>query len=189
MLALAPDSGKTSPQPDAGPTDRTPRPVRIAVVTVSDTRTADDDRSGDLLVERLTAAGHVLADRAWVADDRECLASQLRHWASTGDVEVVLTTGGTGVTGRDVTPEAVADVADKLIPGFGELFRMISFDIIGTSTIQSRATAAVAQGTYIFALPGSPSACRDAWDRILGHQLDIRHRPCNFAELLPRLQE
>jgi molybdenum cofactor biosynthesis protein B len=165
------------------------QPLQIAVLTVSDSRTAADDRSGELLVSRLQAAGHRLADRALVVDDARVIASQLRRWIDDPQVDVVLTTGGTGVTGRDVTPEALEGVAEKLIPGFGELFRMLSYDKIGTSALQSRATAGVAKGTYLFALPGSPGACKDGWDGILQAQLDIRHRPCNFAELLPRLRE
>ena len=164
-------------------------PVRIAVLTVSDTRTLGDDRSGDTLVQRLTEAGHFLADRAIVKDDRETIADKFSEWIEDPGVEVVLSTGGTGVTGRDVTPEAVERVMDKEIPGFGELFRMLSYAKIGTSTIQSRALGAVASGTYIFALPGSPGACKDAWDDILVHQLDARYRPCNFVELMPRLKE
>jgi molybdenum cofactor biosynthesis protein B len=164
-------------------------PLNIAVLTISDSRTAATDRSGDTLVERLTAAGHHLAARDLVVDDAAAIADRLEHWIADPAVEVVITTGGTGVTGRDVTPEALARVREKAIPGFGELFRMISFQKIGTSALQSRADAGVARGTYIFCLPGSPGACRDGWDEILQHQLDIRHRPCNFAELLPRLQE
>lgn len=165
------------------------RPLNIAVLTVSDSRSLAEDRSGDLLVERLTAAGHRLADRALVVDDAARIADQLQAWIADPAVDVVISTGGTGVTGRDVTPEALERVAEKLIPGFGELFRLISFNKIGTSALQSRATAGVAGGTYLFALPGSPGACRDGWDDILSSQLDIRHRPCNFAELLPRLRE
>ncbi|HEX8300159.1 molybdenum cofactor biosynthesis protein B [Sphingomonas sp.] len=165
------------------------RPVRIAVLTVSDTRTLADDRSGDRLVERLTSAGHVLADRAIVSDDPEQIVGKLHAWIDDAGVDVILTTGGTGVTGRDVTPEALARVRDKEIPGFGELFRWLSYQSIGTSTIQSRATACVARGTYIFALPGSTGAVTDAWDGILATQLDIRHKPCNFVELMPRLME
>jgi molybdopterin adenylyltransferase len=165
------------------------RPLNIAVLTVSDSRSLAEDRSGDLLVERLTAAGHRLADRALVVDDAGRIAEQLRAWVADPAVDVVISTGGTGVTGRDVTPEALERVAEKLIPGFGELFRLISFNKIGTSALQSRAMAGVAGGTYLFALPGSPGACRDGWDEILSSQLDIRHRPCNFAELLPRLRE
>ena len=165
------------------------RPVRIAVLTVSDTRTHDDDRSGDTLVERLTRAGHELADRAIVADDPELIVGKLHAWIDYESVDCIITTGGTGVTGRDVTPEALERVADKMIPGFGELFRWLSYAKIGTSTIQSRATACVARGTYIFALPGSTGAVKDGWDDILIHQLDSRFRPCNFVELMPRLTE
>ena len=165
------------------------RAVRIAVLTVSDTRDAADDKSGDLIVERLTTAGHALVDRDIVRDERDAIRDRLERWIADPEVEVVIATGGTGVTGRDVTPEAFHDVYEKEIAGFGELFRTISFKFIGTSTIQSRATAGVAGGTYLFALPGSPGACRDGWDHILRDQLDIRHRPCNFAELLPRLEE
>ncbi len=164
-------------------------PVNIAVLTVSDTRTEETDKSGALLVDRLKAAGHTLAEKAIVRDERPAIVAKLRQWIADPAVEVVLATGGTGVTGRDVTPEAFAEVYEKEIPGFGELFRMLSFKTIATSTIQSRATAGVAGGTYLFALPGSTGACRDAWDDILQYQLDIRHKPCNFAELLPRLQE
>jgi molybdenum cofactor biosynthesis protein B len=165
------------------------QPLNIAVMTVSDTRTAADDKSGDVLADRISASGHFLADRVIVKDDIEAIVDQLRFWISDPMIEVVVSTGGTGVTGRDVTPEAFARVYEKEIAGFGELFRMLSYDLIGTSTIQSRATAGVAAGTYLFALPGSPGACRDGWDKILVHQLDIRYRPCNFAELMPRLQE
>ncbi|WP_367349427.1 molybdenum cofactor biosynthesis protein B [Sphingobium yanoikuyae] len=168
---------------------RTFLPVRIAVLTVSDTRTLADDQSGDTLVDRLTGAGHVLADRLIVTDDRSAIVARLHAWIDDPQVDVILTTGGTGVTGRDVTPEALAQVQDKEIPGFGELFRWLSYQSIGTSTIQSRATACVARGTYIFALPGSTGAVRDAWDGILASQLDSRFRPCNFVELMPRLTE
>ncbi len=164
-------------------------PVRIAVLTVSDTRTLDDDRSGDTLVARLTEAGHELADRAIVRDDRAVIADKFREWIADDGIEAILSTGGTGVTGRDVTPEALADVMEKSIPGFGELFRYLSFQKIGTSTVQSRADAGVANGTFIFVLPGSPGACKDAWDGILVQQLDYRHKPCNFVELMPRLKE
>ena len=165
------------------------RPVRIAVLTVSDSRTLADDRSGDRLVERLTGAGHELADRAIVTDDPEAIVGKLHAWIDDPQVDVILTTGGTGVTGRDITPETLRRVWDKEIPGFGELFRWLSYHNIGTSTIQSRATACVARGTYIFALPGSTGAVTDAWDGILASQLDIRHTPCNFVELMPRLLE
>jgi len=164
-------------------------PVQIAVLTVSDTRTEADDRSGRVLVERLEAAGHKLADKRTVEDDADLIVAELRRWIADTEVDVVIATGGTGVTGRDVTPEAFEQVYEKAIPGFGELFRWLSFQKIGTSTIQSRATAGVAGGTYLFALPGSPGACKDAWDDILVHQLDHRFRPCNFVELMPRLTE
>ncbi|MDP6389248.1 MAG: molybdenum cofactor biosynthesis protein B [Alphaproteobacteria bacterium] len=164
-------------------------PVNIAVLTVSDSRTLDDDRSGDTLVERLEGDGHKLADRAIVKDEADTIAAQLQRWIDDPKIDCVIATGGTGVTGRDVTPEAMERVSEKDIPGFGELFRWVSFEKIGTSTIQSRATAGVANGTYLFALPGSTGACRDAWDEILHHQLDIRFRPCNFVELMPRLLE
>ncbi len=164
-------------------------PVNIAVLTVSDTRTPEDDRSGDILVERLEGAGHKLAARTIVKDETDLIAGQFRQWIDDPEIDVVIATGGTGLTGRDVTPEALAQVADKDIPGFGELFRMLSYEKIKTSTIQSRAAAGVAGGTYLFALPGSPGACKDAWDDILVHQLDIRYRPCNFVEMMPRLKE
>lgn len=165
------------------------RPVRIAILTVSDSRDATDDRSGDTLVERLGAAGHVLADRAIVRDDIDAIRERLGGWIADPGVEVVIATGGTGITGRDVTPEAFEGLYDKPIPGFGELFRMLSYRTIGSSTIQSRATAGLAGGTLLFALPGSTGACRDAWDDILVHQLDLRFRPCNFVELMPRFPE
>jgi molybdenum cofactor biosynthesis protein B len=164
-------------------------PVRIAVLTVSDTRTLADDRSGDTLAARVQAAGHELADRRLVRDDVGMIVAALRAWIADPLVDCIITTGGTGVTGRDVTPEALAQVRDKEIEGFGELFRWLSYATIGTSTIQSRATAAVADGTYLFALPGSTGAVKDGWDGILAHQLDSRHRPCNFVELMPRLRE
>ncbi|MHA6723105.1 molybdenum cofactor biosynthesis protein B [Sphingomonas sp. RS2018] len=165
------------------------RPVRIAVLTISDTRGATDDRSGDTLVARIEGAGHVLADRAIVRDDSDVIVARLHGWIDDPAIDCIITTGGTGVTGRDVTPEAVERVADKMIPGFGELFRWLSYAKIGTSTIQSRACAGVARGTYIFALPGSTGAVKDGWDDILSSQLDVRHRPCNFVELMPRLME
>jgi len=164
-------------------------PVNIAVLTVSDTRTEADDKSGQVLVDRLTEAGHRLAARAIVKDDKDIIVAQLRDWIGAPDVDVVISTGGTGLTGRDVTPEAFEAVYEKRIEGFGELFRMLSFKLIGTSTIQSRATGGVAGGTYLFALPGSPGACKDGWDGILKDQLDYRFKPCNFVELMPRLQE
>jgi len=164
-------------------------PVRIAVLTVSDTRGEADDRSGNILVERLEGAGHELADRRIIPDEQAEIEAALRSWIADEEVDVVIATGGTGVTGRDVTPEAFEAVYEKAIPGFGELFRWLSYQKIGTSTVQSRATAGVAGGTYLFALPGSPGACKDAWDDILVHQLDYRFRPCNFVELMPRLTE
>jgi len=164
-------------------------PVRIAVLTVSDTRTATEDRSGQTLVDRLTAAGHTLAARTIITDDAEKIVTQLRAWIADPTIEVVIATGGTGVTGRDVTPEAFESVYEKKIEGFGELFRWQSYQKIASSSIQSRATGGVAGGTYLFALPGSPGACRDGWDGILQYQLDYRFKPCNFVELLPRLQE
>jgi len=165
------------------------QPVNIAVLTVSDSRTPEDDRSGDTLAERLQEAGHKLAARQIVKDEVALITSQLNVWIDTPDIDVVIATGGTGVTGRDVTPEAFAEVWEKEIPGFGELFRWVSYQKIKTSTIQSRACAGVANGTYIFALPGSTGACKDAWDEILRDQLDIRHKPCNFVEMMPRLNE
>lgn len=164
-------------------------PVRIAVLTVSDTRSLADDRSGDTLVERIAEAGHVLAARKILRDERDAIASQLRAWCVDDGIDVVISTGGTGLTGRDVTVEAHRDVYEKEIDAFGTVFTIVSMQKIGTSAVQSRATAGVAQGTYLFALPGSPGACRDAWDEILVKQLDFRHRPCNFVEIMPRLDE
>ncbi len=164
-------------------------PVRIAVLTVSDTRSMDEDRSGDVLVARIQEAGHILADRMIVQDEREEIASRLRMWSETPEIDVVISTGGTGLTGRDVTVEAHRDVYEKEIDAFGTVFTMISMQKIGTSAVQSRATGGVANGTYMFALPGSPGACKDAWDEILKWQLDYRHRPCNFVEIMPRLEE
>ena len=176
---------------EGGPIDQsaTFKPVRIAVLTISDSRRLADDRSGQTLVDRLTGAGHVLADRGIVTDDVQAIVAKLEKWIDDTQVDCVITTGGTGVTGRDVTPEAIEQVQDKPIPGFGELFRWLSFQTIGTSTIQSRACACVTRGTYIFALPGSTGAVKDGWDGILVHQLDSRFRPCNFVELMPRLME
>ncbi|WP_439532900.1 molybdenum cofactor biosynthesis protein B [Polymorphobacter sp.] len=165
------------------------QPVAIAVLTISDSRDAASDRSGDTLVARIEAAGHRLAARAIDKDDVPTLVARLRGWVADPEIDCIITTGGTGVTGRDVTPEALAQVAEKDIPGFGELFRWLSFQTIGTSTIQSRACAGVAGGTYIFCLPGSTGAVKDGWDGILKDQLDSRHRPCNFVELMPRLRE
>ena len=163
--------------------------VNIAVLTVSDTRTAENDTSGDTLAGRVVAAGHVLAARTILRDDTDGIAAQLRAWIADPEIDVVISTGGTGITGRDVTPEAFDRVLEKRIEGFGELFRMISFQKIGTSTMQSRAIGGVAGGTYLFALPGSTGAVKDGWDDILVWQLDSRHRPCNLVELMPRLQE
>ena len=163
--------------------------VRIAVLTVSDTRTSDDDRSGDTLVARLEAAGHQLAARSIVKDDRTEIANILRTWCDDEAVDVIISTGGTGLTGRDVTVEAHRDVYEKEIDAFGTVFTHVSMAKIGTSAVQSRATGGVANGTYLFALPGSTGACKDAWDEILVKQLDYRHRPCNFVEIMPRLDE
>ena len=164
-------------------------PVRIAVLTVSDTRALADDRSGQVLVDRIAQAGHLLADRKIVQDERDRIAAQLRDWIADEAVDVVISTGGTGLTGRDVTVEAHRDVYEKEIEAFGTVFTMVSMNKIGTSAVQSRATGGVAGGTYLFALPGSPGACKDAWDEILQWQLDYRHRPCNFVEIMPRLDE
>ncbi|PRX35448.1 molybdenum cofactor biosynthesis protein B [Meinhardsimonia xiamenensis] len=164
-------------------------PVRIAVLTVSDTRSLAEDRSGDTLVQRIKAAGHILADRKILPDEREEIAAQLRAWCADPNVDVIISTGGTGLTGRDVTVEAHRDVYEKEIEAFATVFTIVSMQKVGTSAVQSRATGGVAQGTYLFALPGSPGACRDAWDEILAFQLDYRHRPCNFVEIMPRLDE
>jgi molybdopterin adenylyltransferase len=164
-------------------------PVRIAVLTVSDTRTIEEDRSGQTLVDRIAEAGHILAARAILPDERHEIAAQLCAWCDDPGIDVVLTTGGTGLTGRDVTVEAHRDVYEKEIEAFGTVFTIVSMQKIGTSAVQSRACGGVANGTYLFALPGSPGACRDAWDEILKWQFDYRHRPCNFVEILPRLDE
>ena len=164
-------------------------PVRIAVLTVSDTRTLSDDKSGDLLATKISEAGHILVRREITQDEVPKITQKLKDNIQDPDTDVVISTGGTGLTGRDVTPEAFRSIFDKEIEGFGEMFRFLSFQKIGTSTLQSRAVAGVAGGTYLFALPGSPSACRDAWDDLLVHQLDYRHRPCNFVEIMPRLLE
>ena len=164
-------------------------PLKIAVLTVSDTRSPTEDKSGSTLIERIEKAGHVAAARAIVTDDVEKIRGQVRAWIADPTVDVVITTGGTGFTGRDVTPEALEPLFEKRMDGFAALFHQISFGKIGSSTIQSRAAAGTANSTFIFCLPGSPGACRDAWDEILVHQLDLRHRPCNFAEILPRLGE
>ena len=163
--------------------------LNIAVLTVSDTRTFEDDTSGDVLVERIEKAGHKVAARRIVSDDRVHIRGALQAWISDKEVDAVISTGGTGLTGRDVTPEAFQSVYDKEIEGFAALFHRISYDKIGTSTIQSRATAGVAGGPFLFELPGSPGACKDGWDEILVHQLDYRYRPCNFVEIMPRLEE
>ena len=169
--------------------DRDFIPVRIAVLTVSDSRSAAEDRSGDTLTARLTGAGHVLADRTIVPDDRAGIAAKLRAWIANPKIDAVISTGGTGLTGRDVTVEAHRDVYEKEIDAFGTVFTIISMEKIGTSAVQSRACAGVAGGTYLFALPGSPGACKDGWDGILQYQLDYRHMPCNFVEIMPRLEE
>lgn len=169
--------------------DRAFIPVRIAILTMSDTRDVSEDKSGNLLAERVAEAGHEVAGRALVKDDVEQIARQVSTWIEDKDIDVVITTGGTGFTGRDVTPEAVRPLFEKEIDGFSTVFHMISFETVATSTIQSRACAGVAGGTYIFCLPGSPGACRDGWDKILKFQLDNRHRPCNFVEIMPRLEE
>ena len=164
-------------------------PLKIAVLTISDTRALADDRSGTTLVERIAAAGHTVADRAIVTDDVELIRARIRQWIADPAIDVIISTGGTGFTGRDVTPEAVEPLFEKRMDGFSTVFHMVSFGKIGTSTVQTRATAGVAGATYIFCLPGSPGACRDAWDEILRYQLDYRYRPCNFVEIMPRLDE
>ena len=164
-------------------------PVNIAVLTISDTRILENDGSGDILIKRLKEAGHTLVDRAIIKDEVQMIVLKLREWIENTKIDIVITSGGTGMTGRDVTPEAFSQVCEKEIPGFGELFRWISYQKIRTSTIQSRACAGISNGTYLFALPGSPSACKDGWDEILKDQLDIRNKPCNLVELMPRLKE
>ncbi len=164
-------------------------PVNLAILTVSDTRTLETDRSGQILVDLATSAGHHIISRSIVTDDRAKIVARLERWVADSEVDVVIATGGTGITGRDVTPEAFHSVYDKEIPGFGELFRWLSYSKIGTSTIQSRATAGLAGGTYLFAIPGSTGACKDAWNDILKWQLDNRYQPCNFVSLMPRLRE
>jgi molybdenum cofactor biosynthesis protein B len=163
--------------------------VNIALLTVTDTRTFDNDKSGSILVERIKEANHNLIDRKICKDNKEDIVLILKKWIKSSDIDVVITTGGTGLTGRDITPEAVEEIADKHIPGFGEVFRNISLKTVGTSAIQSRACAVLANGKYVFALPGSSGGVTDAWDGILKHQLDINHKPCNFVELFPRLKE
>lgn len=169
--------------------DRQFKPINIAILTISDTRGPEDDTSGDILAERLTKAGHHLAARMIERDDADIIAQRFNSWIEDPKIDAIVSTGGTGLTGRDVTPEAMDRVKTRDIPGFGELFRWISFNTIGTSTVQSRACAVVARGTYIFALPGSNGAVKDGWDNILAEQLDSRNRPCNFVELMPRLKE
>ena len=164
-------------------------PLNIAVMTVSDSRTEETDVSGKKLVDRLTATGHRLAEKAIVPDDRYSIRAVLSRWIADPEIHAVITTGGTGLTGRDITPEAVLPLFDKTIEGFGELFRSLSYDLIKTSTIQSRAIAGLANGTPIFCLPGSPGACKDGWDGIIQHQLDMRHKPCNLVEMMPRFLE
>ena len=169
--------------------ERTFRPVNIALLTISDTRTSVDDTSGDILAERIRGAGHVLAARTIEKDDVDAITARLNAWIDDPEIDAIVTTGGTGLTGRDLTPEALGRIKDKEISGFGELFRMLSYRSIGTSTVQSRALAVVARGTYVFALPGSNGAVKDGWDGILAEQLDSRNRPCNFVDLMPRLRE
>ena len=169
--------------------DRSFKPINIAVLTVSDTRGPDEDTSGDILAARVMAAGHYLVARTIEKDDADVLEALFNCWIERADIDAIISTGGTGLTGRDVTPEALDRVKTRDIPGFGELFRMLSYHSIGTSTVQSRACAVVARGTYIFALPGSNGAVKDGWDGILAEQLDSRNRPCNFVELMPRLRE
>jgi molybdopterin adenylyltransferase len=164
-------------------------PIKIAVLTVSDTRTLDDDKSGKTLADRIAGAGHVLADRAIVTDDISQIRERVLSWSKDTEIDVIITTGGTGFTGRDVTPEALEPIFEKRMDGFSEVFHRVSYDKIGTSTIQSRATGGVINATFVFVLPGSPGACKDAWDNILQYQLDYRHMPCNFVEIMPRLDE
>ncbi len=170
-------------------TERDFIPIRIAVLTISDTRTLADDKSGQTLADRIIAAGHLLAGRAIATDDIEAIRARVLDWSKSASVDVVITTGGTGFTGRDVTPEALEPIFEKRMDGFSEVFHRISYDKIGTSTIQSRATGGVVNATFVFVLPGSPGACRDAWDGIIEPQLDYRHAPCNFVEIMPRLAE
>ena len=170
-------------------TDKPFVPVRFAVLAVSDSRSLDDDRSGATLAGRIEAAGHILADRAIVTDDKQKIAARVRKWLADKSIDVIVTTGGTGFTGRDVTPEAIEPLFEKRMDGFSAVFHRISYDKIGTSTIQSRATAGLAKGKFVFVLPGSPGACKDAWDGILVRQFDYRQEPCNFVEIMPRLDE
>lgn len=170
-------------------TTRNFKPINIAILTISDTRGPEDDTSGDILAERIKTTGHNLAARTILKDDVTLLVAQFNSWIDSPDIDAIISTGGTGLTGRDITPEALDQVKTRDIPGFGEVFRMLSYHTIGTSTVQSRACAVVARGTYIFALPGSNGAVKDGWDGILAEQLDSRNRPCNFVELMPRLRE
>jgi len=164
-------------------------PVRIAVLTISDTRDEESDTSGHVLVERLTSAGHLLADKALVRDEIEAIRARVKAWTTSGDVDVILTTGGTGITGRDVTPEAIEPLLDKRIEGFSVIFHLVSYQTVGLSTLQSRALAGLIDGVFIFCLPGSNGAVRDGWDKVISPQLDSRHKPCNMVELMPRLLE
>jgi molybdenum cofactor biosynthesis protein B len=164
-------------------------PVRIAVLTISDTRDEESDTSGHVLVERLTTAGHLLADKALVRDEVEAIRAQVKAWTKSGDVDVILTTGGTGITGRDVTPEAIEPLLDKRIEGFSVIFHLVSYQTVGLSTLQSRALAGLIDGVFIFCMPGSNGAVRDGWDKVISPQLDSRHKPCNMVELMPRLLE
>ena len=164
-------------------------PVKFGIATISDTRTSADDKSGDTLVARVQAAGHIIQDRKIIKDDKPSITAQLNAWIADNDIQVIISTGGTGITGRDVTPECFESLYTKSIPGFGELFRMLSYDLIGTSTIQSRATGGIAKTTLMFALPGSTGAVKDGWDKVISAQLDSRFRPCNFIELMPRFGE
>lgn len=164
-------------------------PVRVAVLTVSDTRTSSNDTSGDILSERVASAGHQLAGRAIERDDVEAIRARVRGWVRSGDVDVVLTTGGTGLTGRDITPEALEPLFDKRIEGFSAVFHLVSYQSVGLSTLQSRATAGLIEGVFVFCLPGSNGAVKDGWDKVISHQLDSRHKPCNMIELMPRLNE
>ena len=164
-------------------------PINIGLLTISDTRTEEEDKSGNLLKDRISKFGHIVLDKKIIPDDILTIKKTIKRLSLHKKIDVIITTGGTGLTGRDSTPEAIAELSDKIIDGFGELFRQLSYEKIGTSTIQSRAIAAVINHTYVFALPGSPGACKDGWDDILQYQLDIRHKPCNFIEIMPRLKE
>ena len=164
-------------------------PINISIVTISDTRKLENDKSGDILLQRVKNSGHKILSRKIVKDDFDQISELFKHLINDNNIDVIISTGGTGLTGRDITPEVMETLFEKSIDGFGEMFRWLSFSKIGTSALQSRALAGVTKGTYIFCLPGSPSACKDGWDQILVHQLDIRHKPCNFVEIMPRLQE